>query len=149
MILAEVEAVCRAMRECDRREILGLRCDDNLMSVAWDVVTHTMWSGHGRVFCHRGEPTAVCGAMLLRPGVFSAYAFGTDAWPFVVKDVTRWVRTELRAWLAPRAHRVECQSRADHRRAHAWLVYLGARREAVLTGYGRDGADYYQFVWTG
>lgn len=130
------------LRECDAREIFHAT-QLNPESLALSAATAEV----GRVFEWAGDPVAACGAIKLRHGVYSAYAFGTDGFDRVVKDITRWVLGDLMPLLHLTAHRVECQSRFDHVKAHKWLAYLGARRECILRGYGSDGADYLQFVW--
>ncbi len=148
--LLDVEYVCLHLRAADAREVFGVRHDDNPMSLAMETVEVVHAHGFGRVFYREGRPAAVCGAAERHPGVWVAFAYGTDEFGLVAGAVSRYALGELRsALMLAGAHRLEAQSRSDHVRAHAWLEWLGASRESVLVGYGSDGADYFNFVWTG
>jgi len=135
------------MRARDAEEIYGMRWDDDPEAVAYET-RQAIEMGTGRVFHHESEPVAVCGAVEIHPGVFSAFAYGTDRWRHVVKAVAVYSLLDLKPWCAERGHRVECKSRWNHKTAHLWLESLGATMEGVLYKFGKDGADYYQFAWT-
>jgi hypothetical protein len=90
----------------------------------------------------------VCGVSPKWPGVWDAWAYGTDHLPRRVLEITKYALNELKPFILSRgAHRLECQSRLDHHQAHSWLRSLGARDEGILRGYGKDGADYVSFAW--
>lgn len=93
-------------------------------------------------------PVAVAGAQELWPGVFQVGLFATPRWPEVARGVTRALRRDLGpALVAAGAHRAHAFSHAAHATAHRWLLRLGARCEARLTGWGRDGSDFLLFAW--
>jgi hypothetical protein len=46
------------------------------------------------------------------------------------------------------AHRGQCISPADHLDTHRWLRWLGAKEEAMLRKYGKNGEDALLFAWT-
>lgn len=96
-----------------------------------------------------GHPVAVVGAGQMHPGVWQVFMFATEAWPRGGREMTRFlVRCMIPLLRACGAHRAQCLSAAAHTEAHAWLRWLGARHEATLKGYGRDGSDFLMFAWT-
>ena len=146
--LPDVEYVALNMRACDAVEIYNVRLDDNPITLAAETVAVTDYYGIGRVFHHRGRPAVVMGAIERHPGVWAAYAFGTDEFLRVIGPVTRWARCGLRDYLIyQKAHRLEVFTRHDHYQAHRWLERIGAEPESMMTRYGRDRSDYLCYVW--
>ncbi len=95
-----------------------------------------------------GAPVAVAGATEAWPGVFQVGLFATPRWPEVAGAVTRVLLRDLGpALVAAGAHRAHAFSHADHRQSHRWLLRLGARCEARLSGWGRHGEDFLLFTW--
>lgn len=96
---------------------------------------------------HRGRPAAVIGALPMWPGVWSAFAFGTDDFQPCGARLTKFVRRFLipGIWNAG-GHRIECASIEGHDEAHAWLESFGAVRESEMPGYGRGGETFYRYV---
>jgi hypothetical protein len=45
------------------------------------------------------------------------------------------------------ARRLECRSMEGHVEAQRWLETIGARREATLKAYGREGEDFHVYTW--
>ena len=133
------------LREADRREIEAtvFRFDSDALAAA-------------SCACRLGfvaaaddlTPVAVLAAGELWPGVWQLGMFATPRWPEVALGVTRharrWLRGQLRAL---GAHRAQAFSLAGHAAAHRWMLRLGARCEATLTGWGRGGEDFKVFVW--
>lgn len=146
-MIEDIEFIALNMRDEDRAEIFGMRHDDNPITLAAETF-NALRFGLGRIFYAEGRPAAVCGAVPRHPGVWYAFAYGTHEWGSVVRSVTAYARNELGPALRENAHRVECQSRFDHVSAHKWLAWLGAERESVLRQFGKDGADYFNYVWT-
>jgi hypothetical protein len=146
--LTAVEYVCLNMREIDRAEVFGMRAHDDALILAREIVAVAPYGKVG-VAAHEGRPAAIVGVTPLWPGVWSAWAFGTDEWDRVAIELTRYALRVLRPFILERgAHRMQCESRIDHVEAHRWLELLGARPESILRRYGRDGSDYVQFAWT-
>jgi hypothetical protein len=84
----------------------------------------------------------------MRPGVWEVFAFGTDLWPSVVLDMTRYAtRRIMPALLRVGFHRAECRALAFHEDSRKWIEFLGAREEAVLKKFGRAGEDFVSYVW--
>jgi len=139
--------IARHMREIDRSEIFGMRWDDDPDKVAGETLQAVMAAGTCKLF-YADNPAAVLGAVERHPGVWNAFAYGTDEWPKVIRRLSVYAKTVFAPWLFARAHRIEAQSRFDHVTAHRWLEWLGAERESTLRGYGRDGSDYFNYAWT-
>jgi hypothetical protein len=142
--------IAERMRERDRVECLAT-CFTTPAQLAADAML-------GGGFCNvawiesldgaHARPVAAIGARQRWPGVWSVWAWGTDEWPKVVVSLTRHAKRTLIPLLVERgAHRAQCASLAEHAEAHRWLEYLGAKREATLTGYGRNGEDFALFRW--
>jgi hypothetical protein len=143
---AAVGFVAARMRAGDRDEIFATRWDDDPDTIADETMACARF---GAVAWHVGEPVAVVCAMPLWPGVWTVAMFATVRWPAVAGAGTRWLRRELMPdVVAAGAHRVECRSLATHVTAHRWLERLGARREALLTDYGRNREAFYLYAWT-
>lgn len=143
-----LEYIALHLRECDAREVHGIRWDDDPMMLAMQSAS-LLADGHGRVVYYRGRPAAVIGVVELHPGVWQGWAYGTEDFARVVPRLTRLVRNELRAYVVNKGgHRLEVFSRFDHWAAHRWLERLGAVREGLMRGFGKDGADYVRFAWT-
>lgn len=137
--------VIRNMRERDREEIYNVRFDDNPFHLLNDVMAHQQFAWVGWL----GEkPVAVFGGAQEHPGVWSMFAFATDDFPRIALALTRFgVRVVIPTLFGQvGAHRLHCDSHEKHASAHKWLKNMGAEREAVKSGYGRDGADYFTFV---
>ncbi|HTI86320.1 MAG TPA: hypothetical protein VL966_06930 [Alphaproteobacteria bacterium] len=138
--------VAARMRDPDRDEIFATRWDDDPEKIADETIACARF---GCVAWHGGEPAAVVCAMPLWPGVWTVAMYATTSWPAVAPAVTRWIRRQLMPDIvATGAHRAECRSLATHVMAHRWLERLGARREALLTDYGRNREAYYVYAWT-
>lgn len=146
---ADLDYICLKMRDSDKAEILGIRGYDNPLLIARETV-YAASMGKAAIAYHNGRPAAVIGVSPKPwPHVWDAWAYGTDDLPKVVLSLTRYALTVLKPYLLRNhAHRLEAPSRIDHLQAHSWLRAMGARDEAILRHYGRDGADYCLFSWT-
>ena len=135
------------MREKDKAEIYNLRSHNNPLALAGEVCGAASM-GKAAIADIAGHPVALIGITPLWPGVWTAWAFGTDDFDRVALSLTRYAIKTLKPLLASRgAHRLQCESRADHIKAHHWLTAMGAKPESVLKRYGRDGSDYIMFAW--
>lgn len=138
--------VAANMRQKDREEIYATRWTDSPIDLAEDVMQApgpkwTAWAD--------ALPIAVCGAAVMWPNVWSVYAFGTDDFRRVALHLTEHIRKVMIPGLViVGAHRAECRALLTHTEAHRWLELLGARREADLPGYGRNGEDFALYGWT-
>ena len=146
--LEALEYICLNMRAADQAEVYGMRGHDDPFILAREVLI-TATYGKAAIASHQGRPAGVLGVSPMWPGVWSAWAFGTDDWPRCAVELTRYARNVLKPFiLACGAHRMQCHSRFDHLDAHRWLKTLGAKHEATLGGFGRDGAAYHLFAWS-
>ena len=145
---AAVSFLANNMREADRREIFNTLDHDSPDKLAREICLATALGKAGVSF-QSGRPVGIVGVSPIRHGVWSIWSFGTREWKRGVIDITRFGARDLRSYLLERdAHRLQCESRVDHKDAHQWLELCGAQREGVLRGYGRDGSDFIQFSWT-
>ena len=146
--LNAVEYICINMREVDQREIYNMRNHDSPLVLAREVCMAAS-IGKAGVAWRDNKPAAVVGVSPLWPGVWSIWSFGTEDWTKCALEITKYGQRVLKPWLYTKttAHRLQCESRVDHKEAHEWLVRCGAHVEGRLSGYGRDGSDYIMFAW--
>lgn len=140
--------VVRNMRKADREEIFATRFydpDDN-DSLVSEILTH--WGPLRWAVMVDDAPVVVIGATCLWPGCWAAWMFATDDFRKCRIFSTKFVKTGMIPALHRLgAHRCEARSDASHVEAHNWLQALGARKEATLRNYGRDGRDFVIFRW--
>ena len=133
------------MRQSDRDEIYNAIGHNNPFLLARAALDASR-VGSAVVACSGGQPVAVMGHSPLRPGVSTAFAFSTAAFPRVALSLTRYALRVMRPDLiAGGCHRLECQSRIDHVSAHRWLEAMGFQREGILHKFGSDGSDYLMY----
>lgn len=134
------------LRERDKAELFATRWSNSPAELAQTAV-HTgafRWSA-----CLDGTPEALIGAMPRWPGVWSAWAYGTDEWPRVVGALTRHVRRfMLPALFNAGAHRVDAFALEEHEDARKWLSFLGAEENNTLDKWGKNGETFVCYVWT-
>lgn len=134
--------VCLNMQEVEKRERAAL-FEFNPYSHATDLMrsatelSYAIWKGD--------RPVVICGLTPQRPGVLSTWMAGTDEWPRVVQEVTRFSKLMLEAALTSGIHRIETLSAGFHTAAHRWFRLLGLEQEAVLRKYGSGGEDFFLF----
>ena len=95
-----------------------------------------------------GVPVASIGALPSWPGVWSAWAYGTDDWNKVALTLTKHVVRHMIPSLERfGAHRVQCHAMEKHTQACRWLERLGAKADARLDNYGRHGQSFVLYSW--
>ena len=143
--------VAAAMRPRDREEIFATRFEDGdrletAQALAEQLVAASRFGGIA--VDDRGISGAAVGAAEMWPGVWSVWMFATDAWPRHAFRVSAFIRRQMMpALLAAGARRAECASLASYSSAHRWLAWLGAKPEAFIAGYGKNGEDFILFSW--
>lgn len=141
-----VRHVVDHMRADDAREIYNVRWTDDPHELASDCLLHRSFSW---IATHEDVPVAIIGAGPKHPNCWCAYMFATNDFDKVSVSLSKFVRrVMIPALYAAGAHRAECASADDHVTAHRWLEWLGAKREAELRGYGKDGQTYYLYAWS-
>ncbi len=136
------------MRAADAREIFACRWEEDPAALALELTAAVGACGCAWT-AGRERPVAVCGAVELWPGRWSAMMFATDEWPTVARPVTRFVREEAMPLLVGLGcRRCEVRSMATHHAAHRWLVHLGARAEGVHAHEGRNNEAFITYAWT-
>ncbi len=99
--------------------------------------------------CHRGEPVAVVGMVMMWDGVAAVWMVATDKWQTVALPLTRWAKKTIIPLMKDAGiHRAQCWSMSGHDVAHGWLKRLGATEECASPGYGRDGQTFHLFAWS-
>lgn len=136
--------IANNLRECDAKECFNgaIATPERLAIAAYQT------TGFCDVAWVDGKPAAAVGGQPLWPGVWSAWAWGTDDWHKVRLLITRHIlRKLIPAMLEAGARRGECASHEEHHEAHSWLEFLGFKCEGRLRGYGRDGSDFLLYAW--
>lgn len=138
-----VRYVAANMRQIDKDEIYPLRFEPTPESLAAAVMSDTSYCW----LAATDEPVAVFGMFEVRPKAWTAFAFGTDNFPKVAKEMTKYLVRKVKPHLFNDlgAIRVEAHSHPAHTEAHAWLELLGAKGEPD-PDYGPDGQTYLRFV---
>jgi hypothetical protein len=137
--------ICANLREWDRREIFACRWDDCTDGLAQQVLATP---GPKWMATRDGRPAAFIGCVILWPGVYSPWCFGTDDFSGVSLLLTRLgKRGIIPSVLASGGHRMEAKSLDGHENSQAWLERcFGFRREATHPGFGRNGETFHTYA---
>jgi len=138
-----VSYVARNLRDVDRIEMHA--CATEHTRLAEVIERHSVFS-----FCafDDGIPCAIWGMVQLRPGVGSAYAFGTDDWGRVVLPMVRQIRNFLAPWACAHGyHRIEAAALASRRDVARFMKLIGAQPEATMRASGAHGEDFILYRW--
>ena len=141
-----IRAVLEDLRPADRAELAATLWDFDPRSLAEASAQAPLGFVAGDA---TGRPVAVVGAVELWPGCWQVGLFATPAWPRVARAVSLRIRRRLvPVLLDAGARRAQAFSDARNEEAHRWLARLGARREARLAAFGRNGEDFLLYAWT-
>lgn len=133
------------MRAIDREEVFATRFDDSADALAGDIMTVPQFTW---VAWKDDEPVAVIGCRPMWPGVWCAFAFGTDRWPEVVLTLTKHIRRFMQPALERSAHLLVAFVHEKHYKSQRWLVRLGAEPIApVLDEWGRGRENFILYGW--
>lgn len=137
------------MRAADRREIMAMRPHDSAVHLAWEAYHTVKAQGRGRIAWHKGKPAAFAAFTEIWPGRWQCWMFGTDHFKDAAVPLLRWFRKEANDILSVvNAHRLDCDSIADHHEAHAMIRAMGGIEDGpVMRKYGKGGEDFQRFVW--
>lgn len=142
-------AVARRMRERDWREISAVLGEFDRGDFGYAV--YRSWQMRGRagfVVSLDGEAVAVMTALSETPTSVQVAMYGSDKFKHVALAATRHVRRVVApALVADGVLRAECRCWEEHHDARGWLRLCGAREEAVIAGYGKDGETFIQMAW--
>lgn len=142
--------VCRNMREMDRAEIF---CTTDATSAEECTINIIQAARSGRlngfVASLDCEPIALLGVCHMWQGVVTVWMFATDNFDKIALDLTKFVKRIMIPQFVNGAgvRRAQCFSMIGHVVAHAWLEVLGAKREGIAEGYGKNGEDFTLFAW--
>lgn len=137
--------IAQALRQRDKDELYALAWEED----PFDLARRTAAMGEFQWIARwRSTPVASIGAVPVWPGVWTVWAYGTDEWPRVVRLLTRHVRRfMIPALMNAGAHRAHCYALRDNEDACRWLGYLGARMDAVLDNFGKNGQTFVIYSW--
>jgi RimJ/RimL family protein N-acetyltransferase len=142
----DIEHIAHHLRDRDKREIFALRWDDDVDRFIGDIElnAHALWNA----WRWDGEPIALNGVVIVRPGVVIAGAFGTDKWHYAVRGIINhaWEFT-IPALQASGYHRGEAYVMAVNTDSRLFIEALGAEKEAYLHQYGRNCEDFVLYRW--
>lgn len=99
--------------------------------------------GSSYTLLDQDAPAACGGVMSLWPGVAVLWGVAGELKPLSARLVRRQVAIALQQIGGVR--RLEATARVGFSRACALLDWLGFERQALLDGYGADGADYWLY----
>ena len=134
--------VARRMRAADVEEI------EPLISSAEDLALRASLSAYGKVASFNGKPVSVFGASETVPSCWQVFMFATDDWSLVSGTVTKHIKRTMSRYLYDMgANRLECRALDTHTDAHAWLKFLGAKKESEIEEYGANARTYFMFRW--
>lgn len=138
-----VRYVAANMRQADVEEIHPLRFDPSPEAIAATVMADPSYCW----LAATDKPVAAFGMFEVRPKCWYAFAFGTDYFPIVAGEITKYLIRKVKPHLFNDlgARRVEAWSHPDHHQAHAWLKLLGAKGTPDPE-YGPEGQTYIHFV---
>ena len=139
--LADVTYVAARMRAHDRAERVALSHGDDPVLAAVQFLHHP----HLAVTVWKGTPIAVIGVVFPHPGVASTIFFATDQFRHVALATTRFIRRTLFPILLNTGiHRLQVCSMDDlaDAKSHDWIKRFGARQEAFLSEFGKNGEDF-------
>ena len=137
--------VLRAARSADADELRAQVFNDGI-----DALADNFLRSRGFKFCLGlpGEPVACVGVEEIHPRVWQAWMFATDDFPLIAGGVTRFIRRHvIPAVERLDAHRCHAIAAQDNTPACRWLEVLGAKKEAILARYGRDGETFVMYRW--
>lgn len=142
--LMSLAYIAHNMREIDKREVFAGRYTDP-DALAIDALTVP---GFTDIAWLDALPVAAIGGREQWPGVWNVWCWGTDSFARVKFTLSKHIiRTLVPAMINNGGWRGQCYSHEDHAEAHAWLEWLGFEREAVMRQFGRDGSDFFLYVW--
>lgn len=134
------------LRERDAREIFALRWDRDRATLFSEVrlMLNPLW----QTWAVDGEPVAIIGACVLRPGVAMVACFGTDLWDRALPGMLRYARFVLPGLLARLdVHRYEAHALAANADTARFIAATGGELEATLSEYGREREDFLLYRW--
>lgn len=145
-----IRFIVERLRVMDRKEIFSTSSVQSDEGYAGFIHRLMGFPGHvGWIASIDDEPVALVGIQVMWDGVASVAMFATDRFNEIGLPMTRFIKRNLIPNFVKLAgiHRAQCFSMNGHTVAHEWLEVLGAHREGVAEGYGKNGEDFTLFSW--
>jgi len=145
--LRDLTYVAGNLRDIDRREIYCQLPRENPNDVALlSVRTSPEFRFSAQV---GGQPVFCFGCGADRPGLWTAWAFGTRHYRRAIPAVTRFIKSVLVPSLieSTDAQRVQAFTLADHEQAHRWMESWYGTKLCRLRSYGKNGEDFFLYEW--
>ncbi len=94
------------------------------------------------------DPMGIMGVWRMRDGVGEAHLLATPEFNAHAREVAAAIRSSMAEFMRGQSlRRISCACLSEHRRSRAFLKLAGAREEAILVAFGREGEEFRQFVW--
>lgn len=137
------------MRADDRREAFAVLPRE---ATVWTLFHHYQsLAPHQAAFWRleaEEETMAIFGVWRMREGVGEAHLLATPGFDPHARRAALAIRSGMPDFMARHGlRRVSCACLSEHRRSRAFLKLAGAREEAILAAFGRDGEEFRQFAW--
>lgn len=150
-LLGAIQDICLQLRPSDIREVWALRGDSPTRASRLDLALHVHACALISPYATTAwldEPVAVFVAAPRSPVACDAIFLATERWMDIARPFTRHAMRAIR----PALHRAgirRVEARVwDGHEACRWVETLGARQEARITGYGKNGETYVQYAWS-
>lgn len=139
--------IVRNMREWDRREVYAVSWATDPQTLG-DQMFANLGSFAFMASADDGEPVAAIGALNAWPGLWTPWAIGTDRFPLIARQLTRFVRNDMIPLMRDLGfRRAECFSMVGHAESHKWLAACGGTPEYTAKSYGKNGEDFVLYAW--
>ena len=140
--------VSRRMRKTDRDEVMATRwnANDNDNDADFALSCFKSLGSSFVAINKKGVPVIIGGVAMNAPGIGTAWMVGTDDWPSVALEVSRFCRKSIKKYLKSEdIHRIHAYSSVFHSDSHKWLELVGMKRGPLLKKWGKNHEDFILF----
>lgn len=145
--LDDLKYICRNMREQSRKEVFACSKVEDPDAMATALFEHASYFAFSE---HLERPIYAGGMYLLDPaaGIWGTWGFGTDEFPRVGIAVAKFTRRKAVPAVARMGgRRIESKCIAGLSEVDKWMTIMGAKKEALLSNFGKNGEDFNLWVW--
>jgi hypothetical protein len=134
------------LSDIDRIELEATAWDNRRIADA--LVSRIMDGAMVAMIAKGDRPITACGLVPLSPTVAVAFAFSTPEYRRAIIPVTRFIRGFGTAFAIKTAiRRIEFRALAARPDVGRWVRLLGAKPEATLSCFGKNGEDFILYRW--